>query len=31
MDAPIEKIEEIVGKSLAKDLKQRIQEKREMV
>jgi excinuclease ABC subunit C len=31
MDAPIEKIEEIVGKSLAKDLKQRIQKKREMV
>ncbi len=31
LDAPIEKLEEVVGKSLAKDLKKRIQEKREMV
>ncbi len=31
MDAPLEMIEEVVGKTLAKDLKRRIQEKREMV
>jgi excinuclease ABC subunit C len=31
LDAPIEKLEEVVGKSLAKELKKRIQEKREMV
>lgn len=31
LDAPQDKLEELVGKSLAKDLKKRIQEKREMV
>ena len=31
LDAPQEKLEEVVGKSLAKELKKRIQEKREMV
>jgi len=31
LDAPQDKLEEVVGKSLAKDLKKRIQEKREMV
>lgn len=31
LDAPQDKLEEVVGQSLAKDLKKRIQEKREMV
>ncbi len=31
LDAPQDKLEEVVGKSLAKELKKRIQEKREMV